>query len=152
MSTAAAVDILEKPPLGAVERLLANAGLPTTDLTSAHLETFFGVGSPEALDGVVGVELHGDSALLRSLVVAPLTRCRGLGRALVSAAERCARSAGASDVYLLTSTAEPFFESLGYARTDRSSAPQAIRRTHEFASLCPASATFMHKRLVPTGT
>jgi amino-acid N-acetyltransferase len=149
MSTTAAVDVFAKPALGAVRRLL---GLPTSDLTGTQLETFFGAGTPDCPEGIVGVELHGDSALLRSLVVTPLARSRGLGRALVSAAERCARSAGASDIYLLTSTAEPFFTSLGYVRTDRSTAPPAIRRTHEFASLCPASASFMHKRLAPTGT
>jgi amino-acid N-acetyltransferase len=152
MSTTAAVDVFAKPALGAVRRLLADAGLPTSDLTGTQLETFFGAGTPDCPEGIVGVELHGDSALLRSLVVTPLARSRGLGRALVSAAERCARSAGASDIYLLTSTAEPFFTSLGYVRTDRSTAPPAIRRTHEFASLCPASASFMHKRLAPTGT
>lgn len=147
-----AAHVFASPSLGAVKRLLADAGLPVTDLTSRHLETFFGVGSPEAPDGVVGVELHGDSALLRSLVVAPAARSRGLGKALVTAAERCARCAGAIDIYLLTNTAEHFFETLGYERADRSAAPQAILRTSEFASLCPAGATFMHKRCAPPGS
>jgi len=145
-----AVDVFARPSLAVVKRLLADAGLPTADLAHRHLETFFGVGSPEAPDGVVGVELHGDSALLRSLVVVPAARARGLGKALIGAAERYARSAGATDICLLTNTAERYFETLGYERADRTVAPKAILQTDQFASLCPASATFMHKRCAPT--
>lgn len=147
-----AVEVFANPSLAAVKRLLADAGLPTADLTQRHLETFFGAGSPEAPDGVVGVELYGDSALLRSLVVAPTARTRGLGKVLVDAAERCARSAGVTDIYLLTATAARFFAALGYERVDRSTAPRAILQTEQFASLCPASATFMHKRCTPPAT
>lgn len=147
----APIDTFRKPALDAVKRLLADAGLPAADLTDTHIETFFGTGTPEAPDGIVGVELHGDNALLRSLVVAAPARSRGLGSGLVNAAERFARSMGANDIYLLTSTAAPFFERLGYSQVDRSAAPQAIRQTHEFASLCPASAALMRKRLVPSG-
>lgn len=148
MSTAN-VAVFGRPSLASVERLLADAGLPTTDLTTAHLETFFGIGSPDALDGVVGLELFGDAALLRSLAVAPAQRSLGLGKTLVNTAERHARSKGATDLYLLTSTAERFFAGLGYVRADRNSAPESIRQTREFAALCPASAAFMVKYCVP---
>jgi amino-acid N-acetyltransferase len=50
-------------------------------------------------------------------------------------------------MYLLTTTAETFFERRGYRRVDRTEAPQAIQTTVEFASLCPASSAFMIKRL-----
>jgi amino-acid N-acetyltransferase len=50
-------------------------------------------------------------------------------------------------IYLLTTTAEEFFARRGYRRTERSSAPVAIRNTREFAGICPVSSAFMNKLL-----
>lgn len=147
----AAITIFSRPPLAQVKRLLDDAGLPTADLMIAHLEDFFGIGTPDALVGVVGVEPLGSAALVRSLAVAPDQRSHGFGKALVNAAERHARSKGATDLYLLTNNAEQFFEGLGYTRAERTTAPEAIRRTREFAALCPASAVFMVKHCAPAG-
>lgn len=145
--TVSEITVFPNPPLASVARLLNETGLPSADLSDAHLETFFGIGSADALDGIVGVELHGDAALLRSLAVDPRLRSRGLGKALVDAAERCAQARGAGQIYLLTTTAERFFGKLGYARADRNTAPRAIRQTREFESLCPDSAALMMKRI-----
>jgi amino-acid N-acetyltransferase len=132
-----------------VQRLVAAAGLPTEDLADADLSHFFGYGSREKPIGVVGLEVFDGEALLRSLVVEPSERGAGGGRMLVAAAEEHAHSQGVRSVYLLTTTAERFFERLGFRRVDRDSAPATIRATREFASLCPASAAFMVKRLDP---
>ncbi|MFN2646213.1 MAG: arsenic resistance N-acetyltransferase ArsN2 [Burkholderiales bacterium] len=136
-----------RPSLGAVHALLREAELPTADLTSAHLEHFIGCGVGESLAGVVGVELYPPLALLRSLAVAGAERSQGLGARLVGEAERHAREHGASEIYLLTTSAERFFSRAGYERIDREAAPSAIRATREFASLCPASAALMRKPL-----
>lgn len=136
-----------QPSPAAVTHLLMEAGLPSSDLTAAHLEHFFACGSVDAPDGIVGVEPHGSVALLRSLAVSLECRGRGCGTALVAQAERYAQSRGAKDIYLLTTTAEPFFERLGYARVQREAAPVAIRQTHEFVTLCSSSSTLMVKRL-----
>lgn len=141
------LDIFVRPEKAQVHRLLEEAGLPTADLTPAHLEHFLGCGSERALDGVVGLEPHGDVALLRSLAVAAGARGRGCGGALVAAAEEHAQAAGARAIYLLTTTAERFFEKRGYERISREAAPDAIRNTAEFSTLCPASSAFMVKRL-----
>jgi amino-acid N-acetyltransferase len=74
-------------------------------------------------------------------------RSRGIGKQLVSHAENEARALGVSNMYLLTTTAEPFFSSLGYVKADREQAPEGIRATREFSSICPASSAFMVKRL-----
>jgi amino-acid N-acetyltransferase len=50
-------------------------------------------------------------------------------------------------LYLLTTTAETYFEHRGYRRIDRAEAPPAIESTREFASLCPSSSALMIKRL-----
>ena len=140
-------NVFRSPELRDVRRLVAAAGLPTEDLADADLSHFFGCGNRDKPSGVVGLEVFGGDALLRSLVVDPSERGTGGGRLLVAAAEEHARSQGVRSVYLLTTTAERFFEHLGFHRVDRNSAPATIRATREFASSCPASAAFMVKRL-----
>lgn len=111
------------------------------------MDNFFGCGAAEAPQGVVGVELHGADALLRSLAVAPAARGRGCGGALVKRAERHASEQGARRIYLLTTTAADFFAQLGYKRMDRDEAPESIRATSEFSTLCPVSSVLMLKEM-----
>jgi len=141
------VNLRQRPPAAAVKQLLEEARLPTSDLTEAHLEHFLGCGENGALEGVVGLELYPPLALLRSLAVTPIFRSRGLGATLLAEAERYARSREVKEIYLLTTTAERFFARAGYERIPREAAPQAIRETQEFSSLCPASSAVMRKRL-----
>lgn len=50
-------------------------------------------------------------------------------------------------LYLLTDTAEAFFERLGYTRVARETVPLGIQQTEEFSSLCPDDAAVMKKEL-----
>jgi amino-acid N-acetyltransferase len=127
--------------------LLQAQGLPVSDITDEHLEHFFFVGSDGSPTGLVGLELYGTDALLRSLVVRENARSKGLGSALIEHAEQYAASMSVRSIYLLTIAAEAFFKRLGYERIERSQAPPSIERTREFASLCPASSAFMVKSL-----
>jgi amino-acid N-acetyltransferase len=136
-----------RPPRSTAVALLQAQGLPASDITDEHLEHFFFMGSAGSPAGLVGVEIYGADALLRSLVVAEAARDQGLGSALVQHAEDYAASCSVGAMYLLTTTAETFFERRGYRRVDRTEAPQAIQTTVEFASLCPSSSAFMIKRL-----
>ncbi|MBK6424116.1 MAG: GNAT family N-acetyltransferase [Gemmatimonadetes bacterium] len=135
-------------PLGAdelpeVSALLVANGLPVADLSPAiH---FLGVRDDRGLEGIVGLERHGTDGLLRSLAVRPDRRGSGLGSALVLEVERLARSEGLASLYLLTTTAEPFFAHRGYAPIPRDAVAPAIRASSEFASVCPTSASVMHK-------
>ena len=146
-AASAAVRIFARPAQAAVLRLLGEAKLPAADLTERHMEHFFGCGAKDAPRGVVGVELHGPDALLRSLTVDPATRDRGCARALVARAERHAGRHGARRVYLLTTTAADFFARLGYKRLERGETPASIRESKEFSSLCPVSSVLMTKEL-----
>jgi amino-acid N-acetyltransferase len=139
--------IYQTPRSADVVRLLESAALPTSDLTDDHMKHFFYVGPATAPIGIVGVQFFGSDALLRSLVVSTAHRAQGLGQRLVKHAEQHARERGAATVYLLTTTAESFFRSIGYTVTPRDNAPAAIRSTPEFAGLCPASSAFLSKRL-----
>lgn len=142
-----AATIHQSPDFEAALKLLTSADLPISDLTDAHMHHFFYIGPPKAPVGLVGVEFHGSDALLRSLVVAPESRSRGAGAQLVERAEAYARDHGAVAVYILTTTAERFFRAHGYVTASREHAPVAIKGTAEFSSLCPASSTFLSKRL-----
>jgi amino-acid N-acetyltransferase len=143
----AMLQINPAPSLAAVLGLLESAGLPTSDLTDAHMADFFHVGPAGAPFGIVGVQLYGSDALLRSLVVIASHRKQGLGQRLVEHAEQHAHRCGARTVYLLTTTAEPFFRARGYSPAARDAAPPAIRTTQEFSSLCPSSSAFLFKHL-----
>ena len=139
--------IAARPSLASVTALLESAGLPTEDLTAHHCEHFFYLGSPDAPSGLVGLELFGDVALLRSLVVNSHHQRTGAGSALLRHAEQAASEAGVREIYLLTTTAESFFEKRGCRRATRDAAPPAIRATREFAGICPASSAFMTRTL-----
>lgn len=141
--------IRQRPPKSSVETLLEAEGLPVEDLTEAHLQHFFFCGDGDAPSGLVGLELLGQQALMRSLVVSGAARSQGIGSALVLHAEAYAAAHGARDIYLLTTTADSFFERQGYKVLDRTQAPPSIQSTREFASLCPASSAFMFKQLWP---
>jgi amino-acid N-acetyltransferase len=97
--------------------------------------------------GYVCLEGEGRDLLLRSLVVLADLKAQGLGSRILTAAEAVASDLGAERLHLLTTTAEPFFTRHGFVAADRASAPPAIRRTREFANVCPASAAYLTKDL-----
>ena|SRR5580698_4449478 len=92
--------IRERPPHSGVVALLEAEGLPVSDLTEAHLQHVFFTGSDGAPSALVGLELHGEDALLRSLVVSAVVRAQGLGSALVQHAERYAAAHKVRSLYL----------------------------------------------------
>jgi amino-acid N-acetyltransferase len=130
-----------------VRELLRASALPAEDLTGEPATHFYVSRSGDELVGVVGLELYGEAALLRSLAVARSMRGQGLGAALVRYAEEAAATQNARTLYLLTLSAERFFVSLGYRKQDRRLAPQSIAATQQFSALCPSSAAFMMKEL-----
>lgn len=134
-------------PSGEAAALLDKCGLPVADLQSCESLRLFGAFDGTTLAGVIGLELYPGVALLRSLAVVPERRDSGLGKALVDFAEKHAGAEGIESIYLLTTTAAPFFARRGYAIAAREDAPGPIRTTAQFSSLCPASSTFMVKRL-----
>lgn len=137
----------------AVERLLVASDLPTAglvDLFAGHAGDFVVAEDPTApgeLAAVGGLEVCGDSALLRSVAVRPAWRRHGLGQALVRRLDRRGEERGVRALYLLTTTAEHYFSRLGFATVDRGGVPPAIAATLEFRTVCPASAVAMARPL-----
>jgi amino-acid N-acetyltransferase len=130
-----------------MRQLLTRCGLPHEDLTPEHLSHFWVIKEKGEILGTVGLEIHGQSALLRSLAVDPRFRKRGLAQQLTEKAEEYAASLKIEELYLLTMTAGSFFLKRGYQRIERNSAPPAIRGTAEFQGLCPVSSVLMVKQL-----
>jgi N-acetylglutamate synthase-like GNAT family acetyltransferase len=130
-----------------VHTALVKAGLPADDTREPHVllwrfETYENVPA-----GFGGLEIHGSDALLRSLVTLPLLRQVGLGAGMVSMLETEARARNCRRIYLLTTSQTKFFKRLGYAACARDAVPDAIRKSRQFAVLCPAGATAMVKVL-----
>jgi amino-acid N-acetyltransferase len=130
-----------------IVELLTGCGLPSQDITLSHLDHFWMVRDGRRLAGVVGLEICGRFALLRSLAVSAELRDKGIGTRLVAQAETHARSQAVTAIYLLTTTESSFFAGRGYRRAERTRAPAGIRRTAEFSAICPASAVCMRKEL-----
>ena len=127
--------------------LLQAASLPVSDLSADRLDDFLVATSDNVVVGLIGLEAHADIGLLRSLVSHPDVRKFGLGRRLVAEVEVLARGRGITELWLLTIDAQGYFEKQGYTVQDRAAAPDAIRRTAEFTTLCPGDAVLMMKAL-----
>ena len=132
---------------GVLARTLAKAKLPAADVDHPG-RLFWRFEDPDQVPlGYGGLEVHGKDALLRSVLTLPPAQGRGVGCAMVAALEVEAAALACRSIWLLTLDAAPFFARLGYAACPRETAPEAIRATEQWQSLCPASATLMSKPL-----
>lgn len=132
----------------AIKHLLAQAALPTDDLSNVARSYFMVCAEGTQINGVIALEpLTGQCGMLRSLVVAPDARGRGIGHALVETVEAQARSQQMAEVFLLTTSADGFFSKMGYERLTRESVPECVKAHAQFRTICPASAVVMTKRM-----
>ena len=127
--------------------LLDAESLPTSDLAERSMEHFIVAGDQGLVVACIGAEMLGELALLRSLVVGEAARRRGLAARLVETLEQRLVERGVAEVWLLTIDASGFFLRHGYSICSREGAPERVRQTDEFSSLCPGSATLMCKPL-----
>lgn len=125
-----------------MEALLLAAALPL-DGVAEHFEHFLVIEVAGVVVGAAGLELYGDYALLRSVVVSSERRRVGCGERLIEAIRDEARSRGVRALYLLTTTAETYFAQRGFTRVPRAQIPADVRASREFVEACPASATAM---------
>jgi amino-acid N-acetyltransferase len=130
--------------------LLGKADLPTVGVADSFSH-FIVAESDGDLVGVVGLELYGESALLRSAAVEESWRGTGVGRLLVERALDLARERRIEDVYLLTTTAEEYFPKFGFACVRRDAVAEGVRSSVEFQGACPAAAVVMRKVLQVRG-
>ena len=134
--------------VGAVEALLADAGLPLDGAAAAFDLGIVGRAAPDGpIVAAAAIEQFGDNGLLRSVVVAPDHRGTGLGRELVAATEALAVETGITDLWLLTETAVDWFPRLGYQVVERATATAAVGESIEFTTVCRVTGVPMRRHL-----
>ncbi|MDQ0666655.1 MULTISPECIES: arsenic resistance N-acetyltransferase ArsN2 [unclassified Pseudomonas] len=129
---------------------LKSADLPADDIDLPG-RTFFEFTMDGKSVGWGGFETYGADGLLRSMVVEPAYRSKGVGVAVLRVIEAIAVEQGIARFHLLTTTASGFFEQQGYAVNQRGSAPPLVSQTEQFRGLCPGSACYMCKDLHSNG-
>jgi amino-acid N-acetyltransferase len=147
---AASLGCVTVDEIDAVRQLLREQHLPTAGL-EAHLATTLVARDGGRLVGSAALEVYPHGALLRSVAVATERQGQGLGRELTEAAVRLAREIQAPAIYLLTTTAQEYFPKFGFEPIERADVPASVRRSIEFISACPSSATVMRKSLSIAG-
>lgn len=130
--------------LGAVEDLLTKSNLPVSGVDDL-MDSFIVAERDGRVMGAAGVERAGEYGLLRSVVVDPAARGRGVGRALVERVTAESEENGVRELYLLTTSAEKYFSTHGFTKMTRDAAPKEIQNTAEFTDLCPSSAVVMRR-------
>ncbi len=129
-----------------VQKLLSEAGLPHEDIVK-HLKDFLLAKQDGMIIGTVGLEVLGELGLLRSLAVAGEHRGKRIGNILHESMISYACRQGIKQIYALTLTIEGFLQQRGFYRIARDDAPQPLKETGEFKSLCPVSAICMTRKL-----
>lgn len=130
-----------------IREALRAADLPTDDIEDDGRAFFEAVSGDGQTIGYAGLERCAGDYLLRSVVVLPAHRGHGLGRAIV---EATLQNADGGDVFLATTSAAPFFSTIGFFEVPRAEVPAAVLATRQLSSICPSSATIMKLNRPPT--
>ncbi len=117
-----------------IEVLITAEGLPAYGLAE-YLETFFVLDEGRRVVGCAGLEIYGEAALLRSVVVAPERRGRVDGRRLVEAALAEARRGDVRRVYLFTMYADGFFSRMGFREVGLGEFEDAVRASRQYEAV-----------------
>jgi len=127
-----------------IKKLLEENKLPIEDLEPG-LQQFWIIKEDDTIAGVIGLEVYDTYGLLRSMTTAEKFRNKGIASLLVDELFAFAKQKGLKEIYLLTETAEKYFERKGFERTSRDIVPVEIKQSKEFSSVCPTSAAVMKK-------
>jgi amino-acid N-acetyltransferase len=124
-------------------KLLASNQLPTIDIgKNVELYTVYDY---QNLIGTIGLESYDKEGLLRSFSLDFEVQNKGFGSQILTIFEGKIKERGIHNLYLLTTTAEGFFEKNNYETISREDVSEAIRQTAEFKGVCPSSAIVMKK-------
>ena len=118
---------------------LGNEGLDQTEA--------YGWWQNDNLQACGAFEIYGEIGLLRSVAVTPNQQSHGLGAALLAELEHQAQRQGMQTLYLLTTSAAPFFAAHGYRTLERAEADSRLHASVQWGSIC-SSAALMVKQLV----
>ena len=120
--------------------------LPIDDLAEGG-RLFFRFTQNGRTVGFGGIETCERNVFLRSIVVLPQARGKGIGRIIAESLLEHAAARGAKDAYLLTTSAAELFHAIGFRQIGRDDVPREILATKQASSLCPSTAAFLTRRL-----
>lgn len=128
--------------LAAIAELLRSNGLPVDGIAD-HWKTFIVAREGDRLVGCGGAETHPTVALIRSIAVDANHRGAGIGRRIVRQLLDRLASRGVREFYLLTTTAEGYFQKRGFKTIDRDEIHPQLLGSAELQGACPESAVCM---------
>jgi amino-acid N-acetyltransferase len=118
----------------AIESLLKAEWLPPMAILE-FLDSFWVLETGGRVAGCAGIEIYGEAAVLRSVVVAPELRGTGEGDRLVTVGLDYARQHGAKRVYLFTMHAAPFFGRYGFEPVTTDEFEPSVRESWQYIGL-----------------
>ena len=130
-----------------IKKFLQENGLPAVGVDGCVENFVIAENESGSWIGIAGVELYGESGLLRSVAVDKQSRGRGHGRILVNTILGNARDKGIRTIYLLTEDADNYFEHLGFQIVDRKDVDDVVKTSLEFTEACPKSALVMRRAI-----
>jgi len=134
--------------LSAIIALLQANNLPVDDIKLGE-QQFLIAQNDEQIVGCIGIEPFGKDAILRSLAVDEAWRNQKIANRLyLQLLDDCLEN-GITRLFLLTNTAQGYFERLGWTIANRNEVPPAVGASAEFAHLCPSTAVCMEMSLLP---
>lgn len=129
-----------------VTELLQSENLPVEDIPK-DLAHFFVIDYGSKIVAAGGLEVYENTGLLRSIIVDKDFRNRSLAAILLNRLLLYATEQEITALYLITTTAEKYFEKTGFTTTSRDKVPSSVASSREFSTLCPSTATVMKKVL-----
>lgn len=125
-----------------IKGLLESASLPTLGVTE-HVHHFLVAEQDGVIAGVIGLEVYGETALLRSAVVASEQQNKGIGTSLYTGNLEQAQRLGVKRLILLTNTAQEYFARKGFRKIDQKRVIGPITTSVEFTGACSSHAACM---------
>lgn len=142
-----AIEKITKSALEKAKNLLVENDLPIEDIEASPI-TFFIATMNNNTVGTIGLEHYHEIGLLRSLAVKNNYKDLKIGSDLIEHLVKYCKKNSIKELYLLTTTAEKYFEKFNFQRIPRVDTPTVIKETKEFAMICPTTAVIMKKSLM----
>jgi amino-acid N-acetyltransferase len=128
--------------VASIVALLTQVGLPVRGVEE-NIKNFLVARVGQRVVGCIGMEVYGESCLLRSLAVHPDYQGRGLGFELAQQIILRARQQEMREAVILTHTAERLAAQLGFERIARESVDPRLAGSWEFQTNCCQTAVCM---------
>jgi amino-acid N-acetyltransferase len=135
-----------KNDLKGIVELLTSNQLPTIDISESSVQLFAATVNNQLI-GSIGIEKYNQIGLLRSLAVESKYKNQKVGERLIQYLLDFCINEKITELYLLTTTAEKYFDKFGFHQIERNNVPEKIVQTREFNDICPLSAVVMKKKL-----